>query len=455
MARISSSGARRSALRVPFGRCVAAASIVGLCHSVSACSSSDAAQGGAHRADGGNDASAAGADARGTGGDANDGRAPGDGAGKGGAGTHDAGRFKKNPKLAALPDETALDLGEFECTDVGGEDPGYCKQTTDYSGFVYDPHHNEMLLFGGGHASTMTDSIHAFDLGDTLKWSDLYPPTPCASMTSANLDTTNGAWLKGAAGPYPRPVSTHTYDLLAVAPLLDSFIVIGRLFSGGTCNPVGNDIGGHVAHYDRTTEKWVFSSTADGSTNELSVDIPGSEPDPVSGKIVLLSRSGLSLYDPATRSYTHVSDTLGTPTGPEADLSKLLYANELVYFPPDDTFYLFVRTTPVTVYSLKLDRNDPTQSTIDFVATTGPTSTHQEPGYAYDETNHVIGGAVQDSAFFVFDPAKKTWTSHTMNGGQPGTEAFHSIAYDPVDNVFVFVTDYGSGRHTWAYRLKN
>ena len=60
---------------------------------------------------------------------------------------------------------------------------------------------------------------------------------------------------------------------------------------------------GHVAHFDRAAATWAFSSTASGSTNELSVDIPGSEPDPISGQIVLVSRSGLSLYDPATRSY--------------------------------------------------------------------------------------------------------------------------------------------------------
>jgi hypothetical protein len=392
----------------------------------------------------------------GAGGRASDGARGAETSSGGSAGGHDGGQqFKKNPKLAALGDETALDLGEFGCTDVDGEDPGYCRQTTDYSGFVYDPHHHEMLLFGGGHATTMTDSIHVLDLGGSLEWTDLYAPTPCSAMTTDNLDATNGAWLKGTAGPYPRPVSTHTYDMLAVAPLLDTFIVISRNFTGGTCNKLGNDIGGHVAHFDRSAGEWSFSPTADGSTTELSVDLPASEPDPQSGKIVLVSRSGLSIYEPATRTYTHVSDTINTPTGPQADLSHLLYANHLVYSPPDDTFYLFVRSMPVAVYAVKLDRNDPTMSTIDYVTTTGSTSPHQEPGYAYDETNHVIGGGVQDNVFYAFDPATKAWTSHSFNGGQPGTQAFHAIGYDAVDNVFVFVTDSSSGRHTWAYRLKN
>jgi hypothetical protein len=32
-----------------------------------------------------------------------------------------------------------------------------------------------------------------------------------------------------------------------------------------------------------------------------------------------------------------------------------------------------------------------------------------------------------------------------------GNTTFHSIAFDPVDGVFIFVTE---NAHTWAYRLK-
>jgi hypothetical protein len=366
----------------------------------------------------------------------------------------DAGPFMPNPKLAGLGDETALDLGKLDCGAVTGEDPSDCHKTTDYSGFVYDPHRHQMLMFGGGHATTMTDSIHALDLGGTLKWMDLYPPTPCNLMTQANLDAVNGAWKSGAGGPFPRPVSTHTYDMLAVAPLLDEFLVISRNFTGGSCNPVGNDIGGMIAHFDRAGGTWSFSPTAKGSTYELSVNIPGSDPDPKSGNIVLFSSAGLSLYDPKTRVYTHVSDTLKNSQGGASPVDGTGYANHLVYFPPDDKFYFFKRGTPVEVYALTYTRSTPASSTVDHLATTGPTSPHGEPGYDYDSVNHVIGGGVAGSMFYAFDPATKTWTSHAMNGGMPGSQAFHALAYDPVDNVFIFVTDYDSGWKTWAYRLK-
>jgi hypothetical protein len=318
---------------------------------------------------------------------------------------------------------------------------------------VYDPHHHTMLMFGGGHATTMTDSIHVLDLGGALTWSDLYPPTPCSAMTAGNVDMDKGAWLSGGDGPYPRPISTHSYDLLAVAPQLDEFIIVGRIFTGGRCNPVGNDIGGKVAHFDRMRQTWSFSSTANGDSYEFANNIPGSEPDPVSGKIVLFSGAGLSLYDPATREYSHVADTLENAGGDSVTVTGTSYANHLVYFPPDDRFYYFVRNQPVDVYALHFDRDDPEQSTVEKLATSGPTSGHSEPSYDYDTVNRVIGGGVQDGQFFAFDPATRTWTMHPMHGGDVGNQAFHALAYDPVDNVFIVVTDHDSGQRTWAYRL--
>ena len=362
--------------------------------------------------------------------------------------------FPPNPALADLADETALDLGQFACEQVPGEEPELCRRATDYSGFVYDPHHHTMLGFGGGHSTTMTDAIHAFDLGDTLTWSGLYMPTPCDAMTVANLDADNGAWTMGP-GPYPRPVSTHTYDMLAVAPMLDEFIVISRNFTGGYCNAVGNDIGGRIAHYDRVANTWSFSPDAQGSTYDLAVNIPGSEPDPVSGVIVLFGGGGLATYDPATRVYTQHVDTYNGDYGNLGDLTGIGYANHMVYFPPDDRFYLFTHADGVGVWALSLDRDDPPQSVGERLVTSGAEPPAGELGLDYDAANDIIGGMITGSTFYAFDPGSREWTAHPMNGGSPGNMAFHALAYDPIDNVFVFVTDYDSGQRTWAYRLAN
>lgn len=362
--------------------------------------------------------------------------------------------FPPNPALADLADETALDLGQFTCAQVPGEEPELCRRATDYSGFVYDPHHHEMLGFGGGHSTTMTDAIHAFDLGNTLTWSGLYEPTPCDAMTVANLDADNGAWTMGP-GPYPRPVSTHTYDMLAVAPKLDEFIVVSRNFTGGYCNAVGNDIGGRIAHFDRVANAWSFSPDAQGSTYDLAVNIPGSEPDPVSGVIVLFGGGGLASYDPATRVYSQHVDTYNGDYGNLGDLTNIGYANHMVYFPPDDRFYLFTHADGVGVWALSFDRDAPAESVAERLVTSGVEPPAGELGLDYDATNDIIGGLVTDSTFYAFDPSTREWSAHAMNGGSPGNMAFHALAYDPIDNVFVFVTDYDSGQKTWAYRLAN
>ncbi|MCA9672198.1 MAG: hypothetical protein KC503_41670 [Myxococcales bacterium] len=358
-----------------------------------------------------------------------------------------------NPKLAGLGDGDAIDLGAFGCTSPGAGD-GTCTRVTDYSGFTFDPNNHQFLMFGGGHSTTMTDSVFAFDLASSLTWKELYAPTPCSQMVASNLDPTTGAWKAGPAGPYPRPLAAHTYDLLAFAPAQNAFVLISRLFNGGYCSSVGNDVGGPVAHFDLGANTWSFSSVSAASGS----NIDAAEYDPVSKKILIFGRSGLGYYDPAQRSWslavsTYNGDKLKTSQGADADMNALGYANHMVYLPSTDTFYYFVRGGG-DVYALKLDRTDLTKSTLDRVTTSGSAPTHGEPGYAVDTQNNIIGGAVKDSMFYVFDPAGASWSAHAL-GGSPGTQAFHAIGYDPVNNVFIFITDGSSGAHTWAFRYKN
>src|SRR5262245_56302682 len=87
-----------------------------------------------------------------------------------------------NPKLVSIAAGSALDLGKFSCSSPAGEDPSSCRAMTDYSGFAYDPRNHQMLAFGGGHATTMTDSIAALSLGGDLAWKALYASTPCMLM---------------------------------------------------------------------------------------------------------------------------------------------------------------------------------------------------------------------------------------------------------------------------------
>jgi hypothetical protein len=361
----------------------------------------------------------------------------------------DPGPFVPHPTLVGLADNTSINLGALTCTPPEGED-GYCERVTDYSGLVYDGRNHQLLMFGGGHSTTMTDAVFAFDLATSLAWRELYLPTPCDRMVAGNLDDALGAWLAGTSGPYPRPLSAHTYDLLGFAPVQNDFVLLGRMFTGGYCNTVGNDIGGPIAHYSLTAGTWTFSS--DPVSGDVQSGIAATEYDPISGLFVSLGPHGLYTYDPATRDATWVGDALDDSSGNPADLGSLGYAEHLTYFPPNDTFYYFIRGAPVGVFALALDRADFTQSTLDIVAANGPSSDHSEPGYAFDGVNHIIGGGVLDNVFYAFDPLTATWSAHTMQGGQPGSVAFHALAYDPVNNVFVFVSE---DFDTWAYRFRN
>jgi hypothetical protein len=371
----------------------------------------------------------------------------------GGSLPRDSGVIVRNPRFDGLADGAAIDLGPFECTSPA-PDSGDCVSVTDYSGFVYDPRGHRFLMFGGGHATTMTDVVFAFDLGDTLRWIELYPTTPCESMTVSNLEPETGAWRAGPAGPFPRPLAAHTYDLLAVAPEQNRFILLSRLFNGGHCSEAGNDVGGPIANFDLDARTWSFESVVSpGHEN-----IEASERDPMTGRFVILGSSGLSTWDPATSTAvqhvrTYDGATLNDSSGAEADMSALGYANHLTYYPPTDTFYYFVRGES-DVWALALDRTDYARSTLDRISTTGPACPHQEPGYDYDAVSAIIGGGVTDGTFYAFDPRTATWSSHAIDG-DPGTQAFHALGYDPIDNVFVFRTDYDSGSRTWAYRFRN
>lgn len=348
-----------------------------------------------------------------------------------------------NPLFADLEPGHVLDLGPFECTPPAGEEG--CIGVTDYSGMAFDGYGHRVLAFGGGHATTMNDAVIALELGGTPTWTSLYEPTPCEDMEPSNLDASLGAWLSGASGPYPRPLSAHTYDFVAYAPARNELVLLGRAFTGGYCSGVGNDVGGPIAHYDLAAGTWSFSE--DEASRGFVEGLAGAEFDPVSGLFVSFGGAGVALYDPETRT---VVGAVAQLSG--VDMSGLGYANHLTYFPPTDTFYYFMRGAPVQVYALQLDRTDLAGSSLSLVATNGPSPDHQEPGYDYDPVHQRIGGAVLNDAFHSFDPTTGTWTATTVQGGSPGTQAFHTLVYDGIDDVFLFVSDGASGGHTWAYR---
>src|SRR5215831_20481279 len=98
----------------------------------------------------------------------------------------------QNPKLISIPQNTALDLGRFDGAAGGGVPNCYTAEAiTDYSRFTYDSVNHQMLMFGGGHASTPRTDVIKFDFG-TLQWTSMYPSMPESGITLANMDQTVG-----------------------------------------------------------------------------------------------------------------------------------------------------------------------------------------------------------------------------------------------------------------------
>jgi hypothetical protein len=311
----------------------------------------------------------------------------------------------------------------------------------------------------------MNDALMAFRFTN-LTWSALFPPTPCANMTPSNLDRTNGAWTTGPSGPFPRPVSRHTYDELVAPAGRGEFLVMAECNGGQQICPQGFDfstsdpffMSARVAHYGFQSGAWTFSSTAAcGEVPAGGQSYSSMEYDPVSGLIIILGRFGISTYDPNTRvkvryvrgDWGELKDSAGNFL---ADGALNGWCN-LVYYPPFQRFYYMDRGySPLRVWELQLNRANWAQSTVSQIATTGTPPPSNESGFDYDSRNQIIGGGVANSKFYAFDPKTKAWTEKTIQGGAPGSVAFHALAYSPVDNVFLFLTP---ARHTWAYRYGN
>jgi hypothetical protein len=265
-------------------------------------------------------------------------------------------------------------------------------------------------------------------------------------MTLANMDKTRNRWTSTG-----NPFSRHTYDMTAFDPGTGAFFLLTGPIGSGYCGPSIDPATGSDAFYLTPRLSWFDPATDTWTTEEREIPwaaFSGTEVDPVSGKILILGTYGLWVFDPATRAMTQALEQFPDPLG-----SDLGYANNLTYYPPNQRMYYFTRGNPTRVFELRPDRTNWSASTLVELPTPANAPDSQESGWIYDPVNGIIGGGVRDGVFQAYDPAHNTWTSRTMQiQSSAGTQAFHAIGYDPLDGVFVFITEYSSGQRVWAYR---
>ena len=350
------------------------------------------------------------------------------------------GNLERNPRLADLADNTALDLGRYECE---ARAPGLnCATIFDYSRINYDPYSHRMLIFGGGHAATGRTDVDAFDPA-TLAWKSLYRSMSCDEVKSSEVDP------RGFHRATGHPVTRHTYDQNVVATVKGRYRLLMFSTEGfsGHCHPKKSSIQAVASlPLDGSAPKWEYGPEA-----RMPWGYSGAaEFDPVSGMVILVnakSRSSMWVYDPAAHSIAAVV----------ALNARNESSSNLLYYPPSGNMVLIDSKT-TDVREIVLNREDWSKSAQRMIDARG-----ERPGpmrnFAYDAKNRIIGG-VKDGVFYAYDASTRTWTSQKMrtssnDQAEIGNVAHHAIEYDPVNNVFVFVTDRASGRRTWAYRYRN
>jgi hypothetical protein len=350
-----------------------------------------------------------------------------------------ATRPKPNATLTALADNTAVDLGALNLENPVGEGEGSANRVTDYSGMVYDPHNHRILMFGGGHATTFTDTIYSFDFGK-LAWHALYKPTPQKFYKPENME--KAFWKTGGEGPYPRPAARHTYDLLIVPDHRREFLVLRNGGGPSSVAPGVGYFGGGAGAYDFATGKWQRFDDPFGGYGDAAAY------DPVSKKIIGMHSQSIYVFDPETRQSKMFLDNISDR------FHVTHYAGTIVYYPPDQSLYVIPANKEI--WKLALDRQDFSRSKITKLAPGGSKPPESECAFAYDPVHKVIGGGVIDGMFYEYNPASNAWSSEKIQGAKCGKMTFHCLAYDPVDNVYVFIAAAETSRatRTYAYRAK-
>jgi hypothetical protein len=277
-------------------------------------------------------------------------------------------------------------------------------------------------------------------------------------MVLSNFDGEKGRYINTN-----QPTARHTYNLtlirgrrfymLAARGMPDH--LSGMVGGSGADNGVW---GGRICWYDFDTPSWTYSKH--GSAYASPPNVPwyfasGAALDPVSQKILVVGPNpqagagAMWLYDP---------DSDSIATGPACNVGL---AADVVYFPPNDRFY--VLQSEGSVWEITLNRAMFAASTIVPLVVTG-TRPASEAGilcaYAYDTVNKIIGGNVANGVFYAFDPLTKSWSSRMVlmedRAAESPTAAYHCLEFDPVSGCFVFLGNAKAAGstvpRTWAYR---
>jgi hypothetical protein len=354
-----------------------------------------------------------------------------------------APKFEPNPRLAGIPEKTAVVVNEGYKGDRG---------VLAYSGMVYDHHRHKILTFGGGHATSFPTSVHEFDF-QSLQWEQITEDIPRSEFTRENAVFDKDG--KGLAGiKYKGKIwaaSRHTYDGLAIAPDQCLMLCVQGVTSAGL--GYGMDAKAFVECYtgmglwifDPVKRQWSVSKT-----NGLAVAYAGSavwpkEPDWVyfysmAGKFGAVNWRTEEVRDlgriPAGFSY------VGLEYWPDEEA--------LVAFPKGprdagdpDRFGTRAKNRVMYRYGLAARKWTTVEVQGDAPAT-------YDSNVVYDTRNRVfVCCSITDGFFHYYSPRENRWYKTDVKAN---ANIRHHLVYDPVDNVHIVTA---SRWKTVAFKLSD
>ncbi|GAC1394824.1 MAG: hypothetical protein NVSMB47_04740 [Polyangiales bacterium] len=340
-------------------------------------------------------------------------------------------------------------LGSAVCTSVGGVE-GCSSIIDDWCGGAFDPVHDRMLLWGGGHDGYWGNEVYSFD-PKTFGWTRATDPSAVTADNQSKDPLDDG-----------RPVSRHTYDHVAYLTHVD------RLWSRGGAQARNGGSTGLTWTLDVDARTWTNMAPATSPyPSSFGTYAGASAYDPKSKLVFLETVEGFQTYDYDSNTWTRLADFGYAPLWPRyavygpkrgaIDGKRRTFwgMGSGGYFVWDLDAAKAVTDAWITTGGGDFDNTTAVDGRADQVIKTGggDVITATAPGVDYEPHADAlvawIGGGPR-----VLDLASKTWTTKSSTGAPPtpvGNGTYGRWRYIAKYNVFVLVNH--ADQNVFFYKL--
>jgi hypothetical protein len=292
-----------------------------------------------------------------------------------------------------------------------------CDGVTAYSGGIFDPLANRLLIAGGGHNDWGGNEVYALDL-NTATLSRLNVPS--YPVRDGCVSGNNGTNADG------KPVARHTYNHLAFLPEVGAS---GTLFLyGGSwwqCGGLGQD----TWTFDLAGLTWTARPSAATPRGSFAVSVAR---DPVSHLLYARDEYNLWSYNPDVHAWSKRSD--------DNDLAVESYKGGIVQ-PNLRRYYFYVRGERI-LHSYSIVATTGLLTRQDAAAPTCAFMDNDAVGWSYDSALDRIVVWHGTDTITLLDAATATCTTQTVTGGPAALPWIYGrFSYSPMSNVHVSCND--------------